>query len=320
MNKEQDDSSRISALKKENNILTAAIRQSSLMQKRLQDALTQLRQKDKQLKNTQKQLQENYQQLQNMQQQMLEREKMVALGSLVGGVAHEVNTPLGVAITSTSMICDGARKLRHSFEISDLSEEDFLSFLDNIDETTHILKQNLDRAAKLIRSFKMISVDQNTDDLRHINIKEYLNNIVITFRNQLKKIPIKVSIDCPDDLLVELYSGPFAQLITNLLQNAIIHAFEPDQQQQGLIDIKVSVQTDGLLLVVADNGKGMSEELQQRAFEPFVTTRRNQGGSGLGLNIVYNIVTQTFAGTIKLDSALGCGTRFNIFLSLKPEE
>ncbi|MCK5667289.1 MAG: HAMP domain-containing histidine kinase, partial [Thiotrichaceae bacterium] len=302
MTKEQDDCARISALKKENNILTAAMRQCSLVHKRLQNALNLLRQKDKLLKSTQKQLQENYQQLQNMQQQMLEREKMVALGSLVAGVAHEVNTPLGVAITSTSMIFDGARKLRHSFEISDLSEEQLLGFLDNIDETAHILKQNLDRAANLIRSFKMISVDQNTDDLRHINIKEYLNNIVITFRNQLKKIPIEVNIDCPDDLLVELYSRPFAQLITNLLQNAIIHAFEPGQQQQGLIDIKVTAQTDGLLLIVADNGKGMSEELQQRAFEPFVTTRRNQGGSGLGLNIVYNIVTQTFAGTIKLDS------------------
>ena len=318
MTKLEQDSDRIRSLQQENNILSAAMRQSALIQKRLQDALNQLRQKDKQLKTTQKKLQDNLIQLQQMQQQMLEREKMVALGSLVAGVAHEVNTPLGVSITSTSMICESNKKLRQSFDNSELSEEELLEFLDNSDETINILQQNLDRAAKLIRSFKMISVDQNIDDLRPIKVKQYIQDIAIPFHNQLKKFPVAINIDCSDELIIELYPGPFAQIITNLLQNAIIHAFEAGKK--GLVEFKLTPQDSGLLISVTDNGKGMSHDIQQHAFEPFVTTKRNQGGSGLGLNIVYNIVTQSFAGNIELESELGCGTRFIIFLKLPLKE
>jgi len=318
MTKTELDSERIHTLEKENHILTTAMRQSNLIQKRLQNALNQLQQKDRQLKTTQEKLQANLLQLQQMQKQMLEREKMVALGSLVAGVAHEVNTPLGVAITSISMISESTKKLRHSFDKDELSEEELIEFLDTSDETINILQQNLDRAAKLIRSFKMISVDQNINDLRTVKIKQYIQDIIIPFHNQLKKFPVEIKIDCPDDLLIELYPGPFAQLISNLLQNAIIHAFEAGKK--GLLEFKVSQQNSGLSIIVTDNGKGMSHEIQQHAFEPFITTRRNQGGSGLGLNIVYNIVTQNFGGTIELESKLNFGTRFIIFLNLTLKE
>lgn len=318
MTKAEQDSDRIQSLQQENNILSTAMRQSALVQKRLQDALNQLRKKDKQLKTTKKDLQDNLLQLQQMQQQMLEREKMVALGSLVAGVAHEVNTPLGVSITSTSVICENNKKLRQSFNNSELSEEELIEFLDKNDETVNILQQNLERAAKLIRSFKMISVDQNIDDLRPVKIKQYIQDIVTPFHNQLKKFPITINLECSSDLIIELYPGPFAQLITNLLQNAIIHAFKPGNK--GLLEITVTQQDSGLLITVTDNGKGMSDDIQQHAFEPFITTRRNQGGSGLGLNIVYNIVTQNFGGNIELESELGRGTRFIIFLKLPLKE
>jgi two-component system NtrC family sensor kinase len=247
-----------------------------------------------------------------LQKELVEREKMAALGSVVAGVAHEVNTRLGVSISSNSLIEDRTRALRRAWEGDRVTEQMLDGFLEDVAEASDIVARNLDRAAGLVRSFKQISVDLNTEEAREVGVREYLEEIVGTFRNGLKKKCIRVELDCPEDLVRRLQAGPFAQIVTNLLQNVLLHAFR--SEQEGHVRIRVTALSNALLLELSDDGEGMTPEVRARVFEPFFTTSRERGGSGLGLHIVFNIVTHQFGGRIELESAPGQGTRFFIHL------
>ncbi|WP_316367851.1 sensor histidine kinase [Candidatus Thiodiazotropha sp. CDECU1] len=309
---------RIEALEQQLKLFKESSRQSNLVRKRYQDALSILKQKDLELKKSKQLIEKDLKMLKAMQQQLIEKEKFAALGSLVAGVAHEVNTPIGVAMTSISACNEEVRQLKKLYEEEELSESDMDTFFETVHESMYLAKSGLDQAARLISSFKMISVDQNFDDIRQFDVCEYLRDIIRTFKNQLKKTKIQVDLDCPQQLIVKTYPGSLSQILNNLLSNVINHAYKP--QEPGVVHIKIEQQGNLLNLLVEDYGKGMDAALKDTIFQPFITTARDRGGSGLGLNIVYNLVAQRFGGEIEVQSKPGEGSRFNISLVVEALE
>jgi signal transduction histidine kinase len=292
-------------LQREVTILKQAVDQSQRIHKSYDNALLLIKQKDKELK-------ESYIKLQEMQEEIIQREKMASLGSLVAGVAHEVNTPLGVSITSASMIQENCNKIRRSFESEELTEEDLKEFLDGSIDACNLLLQNLENAARLIRGFKQISVDETSDQKREFDIKQYLEEIIRTLRPQLKKSVATVELECPENIIVNSYAGSFAQIFSNLIQNSLLHGFEG--RESGKITIKVIDKGESLDIEYIDDGIGIDESVKDKVFEPFVTTKRARGGSGLGLSIVYNLISSSFGGSVRVESEKGCGVHFYITL------
>ena len=284
-------------------ILKQAVDQSKLIHKNYDHALLLIKQKDKELKDS-------YAKLQQMQAEIVQREKLASLGSLVAGVAHEVNTPLGVSITSASILLDGCNKIKSSLDSDELTEEDLKEFLTNSIDACSLLLRNLENAARLVRSFKQISVDETSDHKREFDVKQYLEEIVRTLKPQLKKSGVSVEIECPENIVIDGYAGSFAQVVSNLIQNSLNHAFEG--LESGKITIKVIDKEKTLEIEYADDGIGIDESVKDKIFEPFVTTKRGKGGSGLGLSIVYNLITASFGGSIRVESEKGRGARFYI--------
>jgi len=258
-----------------------------------------------------KELQDSLDTLQRAQGQLVESEKMAALGSLVSGVAHEVNTPLGNAVTGSTIIKKETGILLASMKDGTLKKSSLEDSLAHIDETSRLLFKSLNTAAELIKSFKKISVDQSIEQKREFDLVEYVGEIIKTFHNKLKQVPVDVKIIAPKNLLINSYPGDFTQILNNFIQNSIIHGFEFKKEDIS-ITIEISMIDKQLTFVYSDNGAGMSDEFKVKAFDPFVTTKRNAGGTGLGLNIVYNIVTQKLKGTLNLDTSLNKGVKFTM--------
>lgn len=262
-----------------------------------------------QLKLTNKQLQNSLSQLQQTQEQLVESEKMASLGNLVAGVAHEINTPIGVGVTAVSYLQTNVEKYNQLFEDGDLTQDDFNEFVESTTEATGIILTNLQRAANLVHSFKQVAVDQSTDERRQFNIKDYINEILQSLNPKLKKTSINIALNVPEDMVIYNTPGAFSQIITNLVMNSLIHAFDPSEQ--GEISITLNYTGDHeIQMIYADNGKGVPEENLKKVFEPFFTTNRQGGGSGLGMHIVYNLVTQKLGGKIQCQSEAGVGTEF----------
>ena len=266
-----------------------------------------------------KELQDSLDALQKTQLQMVQSEKMAALGNLVSGVAHEVNTPLGNAITGGSIILKESKNLLSLMETGTLKKSTMEQGLQILNETSNLLLKSLTQAADLIRSFKRISVDQGAEDMREFNLYEYLQEILLTFHNNLKKVPVTVNLSGDHKLSLKSYPGVYAQILTNFIQNSLLHGFN-DQTSDPTITIDYHIESDNLVLTYTDNGQGMDDNMRTIAFEPFTTTKRNTGGSGLGLNIIYNLVTQKLNGTITLKSEPAKGTTFTITLPLSAPE
>ncbi len=266
--------------------------------------------------NRTQELQDSLDTLKRTQNQLIESEKMAALGSLVSGVAHEVNTPLGNAITGSTIIKKETAELLSSMKGGTLKKSSLESSLEHMDETSRLLYKSLNTAAELIKSFKRISVDQSIEQKREFDLVEYVGEIVKTFHNKLKQVPVNVDIVAPKTLMINSYPGDFAQLLNNFIQNSIIHGFEFKKEDTN-ITIQLSKKGNMLTFIYSDNGAGMSDEFKTKAFEPFVTTKRNAGGTGLGLNIAYNIVTQKLHGTIKLDTAPNKGVKYTMKIKLE---
>ena len=247
--------------------------------------------------------------LKKAQTQLVESEKMASLGSLVSGVAHEVNTPLGNAVTGSTIIKQESHNLLESMRDGSMKKSMLEESLEHINETARLLYKSVNTAASLIRSFKKISVDQSIEEKRDFDVVEYAQEVVKTFSSQLKKIPVNVKINGPKSLYINSFPGAFAQLLNNFIQNAIVHAFEVKKENAQII-ITLEVKGNNLEFIFKDNGAGMNEEIKKKAFDPFVTTKRNAGGTGLGLHIAYNLVTQKLKGTLLLESEEGEGTSF----------
>jgi len=263
---------------------------------------------------------ETLEKLKKTQGQLVQAEKMSALGSLVGGMAHEINTPVGVAVTAASYLGDLIAEVNVQCLEGTIKRKELLHYNDECREASEMVLANLRRAAQLISSFKKVSIDQANEEKRTFDVKEYLADILLSLHPRLKKTKHVVTVQCAEKIKVYGLPGSFAQIITNLIMNSLTHAYHAEEA--GNIIITVVQQEDRFILRYEDDGKGIDKEVLSRIFEPFFTTARGMGGSGLGLYIVYNIVTQQFGGTIDCYSEKGKGVTFvmNLLLQGKDEK
>ncbi len=266
----------------------------------------------KEIEDKNSELKKTLDQLTSMQTQLVESEKMAALGGLVAGVAHEINTPVGIGITAASYMDEKSREFDVMFKENKMKRSDLEKFTETMLQSSTIILSNLNRAADLIQSFKQVAVDQSSEDKRNFKLAGYMHEILLSLRPKLKRTSHHIEVDCNDNIELNNYPGAFSQIMTNLIMNSIIHGF--DQKEDGTISIKATESEDkkSIHLIYSDNGKGIPKENLKKIFEPFFTTKRGQGGSGLGLHIIYNIVSQKMGGSISVESEVGTGTTFFI--------
>jgi signal transduction histidine kinase len=245
------------------------------------------------------------------QQNLIDAERLAALGGLVAGVAHEVNNPIGISLTVASSFSRRAEMFEQELKSdAPLRRSQLEEFVRSSRDAAQQLVANLHRAGELIQSFKQVAVDRSHAERRPFDLGEATSQIVASLRPVLKRAPIALSIDVPS-LLIDGYPGSYGQIVTNLFLNATNHAFADGRA--GTISISARAHgQDDIEIIFADNGAGMTPDVQRQAFDPFFTTRRDEGGTGLGLHIVYNLVTQQFGGTMMLDTRPGQGTTFRI--------
>lgn len=248
--------------------------------------------------------------IQMAKDQLVESERMASLGGLVAGIAHDVNTPLGVSVTATSFLQDRVKKLQSAYDDKKLTGSTMTSFLSEAQQTITLLTNNLNRASDLISSFKQVAVDQTSEAVREINVSEYLSEVVQSLAPNFKKTQHTIDIHCPDDLTISCAPGVLAQILTNMIMNSLIHGFEG--KPKGAIKLDISKQDNTLLIDYSDDGRGLEEGTLKRHFDAFFTTRRGKGGSGLGTHIMFNLVTQTLGGEIEAFSQPGKGLQYKI--------
>jgi len=266
------------------------------------------------LQQTNAALEQSLESLKMAQEQLIHAEKLAALGGLVAGVSHEISTPLGLGVTAASHLEEKTSELRHAFDHGELKRSALQEYLAVAQEASQIILANLERAAHQMQGFKQVAVDQSSGEKRLVHLKTYLAEILLSVHPKLKHTQHHVHITCPADLEFESYPGAFSQIVTNLIMNSLLHGF--DQQATGDIHINVTHEAQQLMICYHDEGKGIAKAEQTKIFEPFYTTKRNQGGSGLGLNIIHQLVTHTLRGTIACESDLGQGATFIIRIPL----
>ncbi|MDM7862097.1 HAMP domain-containing sensor histidine kinase [Alteromonas sp. ASW11-36] len=233
------------------------------------------------------------------QNQLVESEKMSQIGVLVAGVAHEVNTPIGVCVTATSILENSLTTLKDAYANNKLSRSVMSDFIDNATSCMEILSKNTERAAELIQSFKAVSVDQSSEQKRAINVHEYINLVLRSLQKELDRHSITVELEGPPDCYIETYPGAFSQILGNLILNTIKHAYSDEHEGERVVSIEFHLTGNSELdLTYKDNGQGVPPESLPKLFDPFYTTSRQSGGSGLGLSIVYNLATQRLNGKI----------------------
>lgn len=241
-------------------------------------------------------------------------EKMAALGTLVAGVAHEINTPMGIGVTAASSLHDEVGHLRMLYNENSMSKEDLEDFLSASDQTARILLHNLERAADLVHRFKQVAVDQSSEAMRSIHLLSFLNDTLMNLEPKIRQTQLQYTIDCHADIALDSYPGALSQIMTNLVMNAIMHAYHDGQA--GLLTIKAEIVEEQVKLEFSDDGVGIPENIIDQIFNPFFTTKRGAGGSGLGLHIVYNLMVQTLNGSIRCHSKHGEGSTFTLLWPL----
>jgi signal transduction histidine kinase len=298
-------------------VLTHESRQ--LAQEELDKQNLQLQQEVRERQLAETQLQEKAEQLEqtlrNLKQaeaQLIQTEKMAALGGLVAGIAHEINTPIGIGVTAASLLVEKTASFSERFQTGAMKRSDLEKFLDMAQQSSQMTLTNLNRAAELIQSFKQIAVDQSSESKRVFNFSSYLEEILLQLSPKLRATKHQVEIQGDRNLSLNSYPGAFSQIVTNLVMNSLIHAYEPDQP--GQITLRFWQAKDRVIFEYEDDGKGIPPADLGKIFEPFFTTKRGQGGSGLGLHIVYNLVTRKLQGTIHCESTSATGTKFVISL------
>jgi len=257
------------------------------------------------LKSSNQDLLNTLETLHQYQNQIVETEKMASLGQMVAGVAHEVNTPIGLGVTASTLMQDKLADIQAAFDEKKLTSTQLAKFMAESKENLGIIYRNLERAASLIRSFKQVAVDQSNENRRQFNMLQLMNEVLLSLRPNLKKTQHRIELECDPTLEIDSKPGPVNQILINLIMNSLIHAFE--QTDHGLIKISVKVEQSRCFVHYSDNGSGVPEHIKKRIFDPFVTTKRGEGGSGLGMHLVYNLVTQALNGKITLESSLGHG-------------
>jgi len=280
------------------------LEEAQLLMGRMQDSLEDtVKQRTSELENT-------LIELKAAQNQIVQSEKLASLGQLVAGVAHEINTPIGIAVTAASYLQTNTDELNEAFSGGKMKKSDFEDYLEQARECSILILKNLERASQLIQSFKKVAVNQSSENVYEFDLGEYLNEILTSLRPQLRKTRVEYDVDCPEELLITSSSSAISQIVINLVMNSLLHAFDPNQQ--GLLSIVVEDKGKKAMIRYSDNGKGIPHDIIDKIFDPFFTTRRGSGGSGLGLNIVHNLASQMLKGSVRCTSELGKGTSFFI--------
>jgi len=262
------------------------------------------------LKESNQELLSTLEKLHEFQGQLVETEKMASLGDMVAGIAHEVNTPIGLGVTASSLLADKLTEIKGAFENKTLKSSQLKKFLIDSDENVAIIFRNLERAAKLISSFKKVAVDQSSAENRTFNVHGLVDEVLLTLSAKLQSANVSISINCPSDLYINSKPGPINQILINLILNSIHHAF--DGLDHGTISINIMNLSDQLHINYSDDGIGIDDSIKAKIFEPFTTTKRGSGGSGLGMHLVYNLVTQALDGHIVLENEFEHGVSFDI--------
>jgi two-component system NtrC family sensor kinase len=249
--------------------------------------------------------------LRDAQSELVRQEKLASLGRLVAGVAHEINTPLGICVTATSHLVQELKLTREDLAAGEMTEDSLLQFFAIVDQSLRIMTTNTQRAAALVRSFKQVAVDQSSDAIRSFNLKTYLSEVLLSLQPKLKGRPVKVEVDCAPDIVLDSFPGAVSQIVTNMLMNSLVHGFP--HEQAGNILLRAALEDEEVVVIdYSDDGAGMDGETLAKLFDPFFTTRRGSGGSGLGAHILYNLVTGPLGGTVKVESEPGRGLQYHL--------
>jgi len=274
----------------------------------------QITHRTEELEQSNDELEATLENLKRTQDQLVESKKMESLGTLVGGVAHEINTPIGIGITGITHFIQITKEITANYEADNMSADEFEKYLKLGNSLAEMVNKNLDRTARLVKSFKQIAVDQISEKKRDFDLIEYLNSVIHSLHSEIKDKKFNINIKSSPVVALNSYPGAFSQIFANLILNSFHHAFHKDGDENILIEI--SKNKDELKIVYSDDGKGISKENLTEIFEPFFTTDREHGRVGLGLNVVYNILTNTLKGTIKCESSEGEGVSFIIRIPL----
>lgn len=271
-----------------------------------------------QLEESKQQIEQNLQQLKETQAQLINSEKLASLGSLVAGVAHELNTPIGNALTVSTTVNFKVQQLLQQYQAGQIKKSELEQFLADMDQAADLLTKSLNRASDLIVSFKTVAVDQTSEHRRQFDLKQAMEELALTLSPQLKKRKILYRLSIDEGIRFDSYPGPLIQVISNLFNNALAHAFE-NENDSGTMTLSAHLDPahpEFVQIEFADDGKGIAPDNLDKIFDPFFTTKLGQGGSGLGLNICHNIVEGLLGGYIGVSSTLGQGTRFYLRLPL----
>ncbi len=280
-----------------------------------QAVILQLEERSASLQQANRALEQTLHELRSAQGQLIQSEKMASLGQLVAGVAHELNTPIGNALVTASILEAGARELQAAVERGELRKSSLLYYVQNNLPMVELIARSCQRAADLISSFKQVAVDQTSEQRRLFDLRELVEDNVAAVRPSFRRMPWHIDIDIMAGIACDSHPGPLGQVVANLVQNAVLHGF--DKRDHGTLTISARLQGEVVDLVFADDGAGMPPEVLKRIFEPFYTTRLGQGGSGLGLSIVLNIVTGLLGGSLQASSEPGQGTRITVTIPVK---
>lgn len=257
-----------------------------------------------------------YRQLQDAQAQLVSQEKLAALGSLMAGVAHELNTPIGNSLLIASTMQQKTEDVERLMNGPGLRRSDLAAYIDDAGKASALVMRGLHSAADLVNSFKQVAVDRTTEQRRQFDLQQVSNEIIATVMNRIRSSGHRIETDIAFGIAMDSYPGPFGQVTTNLINNSLLHAFDQmDGGNTGRMRLSAAADEARVLIVFEDNGGGIAEQHLSRIFDPFFTTKLGQGGSGLGLSISYNIVTALLGGTIQVASS-PAGTRFTLDLPL----
>ncbi len=269
-----------------------------------------LEKRSEQLKEQTVQIQQLHDELADLKSQLLDCEKYASLGRMVAGMTHEINTPIGNGVTSLSFFKENLDTIFKAFKENKLKKSGLVEFFTSAEECCTISLNNMRRAADLISSFKSVSADQTHGEMRTIMVKSYIDGVILTLKPVLKKTNLTLNIECEETQSVDTYPGAVAQILTNLINNSVLHGYEAGAQGEILIRSKLS--ESHWELFYKDDGKGIPREYLDRLFDPFFTTKRDSGGTGLGLNIIHNIVNKKLNGELTCESEEGEGVSFLI--------
>lgn len=293
-------------------MLKMEVQQKELLQQKeiLQDENSRRSRTEQTLMTTNKDLKSSIFELNKAKERLLESEKMASLGKLSAEVSHEINTPIGISITSASYLLDLLIRLKEDLNQQKLSKKNIESFIENAYQSTELLTGNLNRASELITSFKHVAVDQTSDKIRVIDVSKYLDEIIHSLHPKLKKTNHCIKVHCDENIEISSHPGAIAQVIINLIINSIIHGFE--NINRGEITINISLHQQNLHLDYKDNGHGLTKEGKDKLFIPFYTTKGDQGGSGLGTHIIHNLIIDTLNGSIEVKNDDERGLSYHI--------